>query len=69
MFLIGLLGKMGSGKTTLANEFIKQDNRFYKLAFADKVKELAIDLFKMKEKDRTLLQQIGQKLREIKDSV
>jgi shikimate kinase len=66
---IGILGKMGSGKTTLATEFIKQYPNFVKIAFADKVKELAIDLFNMKGKDRTLLQEIGENMRSIDPDV
>ena len=66
---IGLLGKMASGKTTLANEFIRQNSQYVKFAFADKLKIIAKELFGMTIKDRQLLQQIGQKMREIKASV
>ncbi len=66
---IGILGRMGSGKTSLANEFIKQCPYFVRLAFADKVKQIASELFQMKYKDRRLLQNIGGKMREINPDV
>ena len=52
MLLIGILGKMCSGKTTLSQEIIRQDPNFIKIAFADKVKQIATELFKMETKDR-----------------
>ena len=62
---IGIVGKMCSGKTTLANK-IKDNYPEYNItSFAKKVKEIAVDLFGMKEKDRKLLQDIGSKMREI----
>lgn len=69
-FNIGIVGKMCSGKSTVA-KYLKEEmnNEFYLTSFAKKVKELATDLFGMKEKDRTLLIQIGEKMREIKDTV
>lgn len=68
---IALSGKAGSGKTTLANQMCKAwaDNGealtwlYTKYSFADKLKELAIDLFGMNpdpaKKDRRLLQTLG----------
>ena len=57
-----IVGKMCSGKSTLSNKIIKYYKRFgiklEKRAFADKVYELARDLFDMKKKNRLLLQQI-----------
>ena len=69
MVKIAITGKMCSGKTTIAKYIMEKNNNFIKLSFADKVKELASDLFDMKEKDRYLLQSIGTKMREIKEDV
>ena len=66
---IGIMGKMGSGKTTLANKIIELDPRFTRISFADKIKEIARELFSMRNKDRQLLQDIGSKMREIRSSV
>ena len=66
---IGIVGKMCSGKTTTAQHLKSLNEQFYLNSFANKVKELAIELFGMKEKDRTLLIQIGEKMREIRDTV
>lgn len=66
---IGIMGKMGSGKTTLAEEIIRQKPEFVRYSFGRKVKEIAKDLFGMESKDRTLLQSLGTKMREIKSSV
>ena len=65
MVKIAIIGKMCSGKTTVANYLMKINNDFVKLSFADKVKEIAKDLFGMEKKDRKLLQMIGTKMREI----
>ena len=66
---IAISGKMCSGKTTVANIFIQLNNNFQKLSFADKVKDIATDLFFMKDKDRELLQQIGTHMRKIDNNV
>ena len=62
------IGKMGSGKTTFAN-LLEKEYDFLKFSLADKLKEIARDLFDMTEKDRDLLQQIGCKMREIRPEV
>ena len=74
MIRIAISGKMGSGKSSLAdalcNEYknIPSDQaRYY--SFAAKLKGLARDLFGMVEKDRQLLQALGTKMREIRDTV
>jgi dephospho-CoA kinase len=54
----------GAGKDEVA-KYLETKYGFTQFAFADKIREIAIDLFDMKNKDRYLLQQIGQKLREI----
>ena len=66
---IGILGKMASGKSTLAHKIMALDSRFVTLSFAGKIKVLAQELFNMQAKDRMLLQSIGTKMREIKSSV
>ena len=66
---IAITGKMCSGKSTIANMITQIDNSFIKIAFADKIKELAIDLFNMETKDRDLLINIGTKFREIDPDV
>jgi len=79
-YLVGIAisGKMGSGKTTLADELLKQvlehspnESHASKVSLATPVKQVAYDYFLMPsdEKDRELLQQIGQQFRQIKDSV
>jgi hypothetical protein len=54
----------GCGKDSCANYLVEKYN-FKKLAFADKIYDIAYGLFKMEEKDRHLLQLVGEKLREI----
>ena len=75
---IAISGKMGSGKTTLADELLKQvlehcpnDDHATKVSLATPVKQVAYDYFLMlpSEKDRELLQQIGQRFRQIKNRV
>ena len=65
---IGLIGKMCSGKTYVGN-ILSRRCALKKFAFADKVKDIAKDLFGMKNKDRALLQQIGQSMRNIDPNV
>jgi len=73
---IGIIGKMCSGKTTLANHLksylLKKYNlEIQSLTFAGKVYDLAYDLFDMdkQNKDRKLLQQIGTYMRQIDENV
>jgi len=65
---IAICGKMASGKTTMADWLVTQHG-YKKASLAGKVKEIARDLFQMKEKDRPLLQKIGMKMREVRASV
>ena len=65
---IAISGKMGSGKSFLAEKLVNNFN-FKKISFADRVKELATELFGMKEKDRSLLINLGTKMREIDPKV
>ena len=66
---IAICGKMCSGKSTLANTIMRMDSRYQIYSFGTKIKQLATELFNMKEKDRTLLTSIGTKMREINPDV
>lgn len=68
---IAICGRMAAGKTTLANLIINGVKGYdvVKLSMAGQVKAIAHDLFKMEDKDRPLLQQIGMKMREIRHDV
>ena len=66
---IAITGKMCSGKSTLANKIAERDSRFQIFSFGSKVKDIAKDLFNMTEKDRSLLVNIGSKMREIDPDV
>jgi len=66
---IAIIGKICSGKTTISNILLELNKNFKKVSFADKVKELAIELFNMENKDRKLLQQIGTNMRLIDKNV
>ena len=65
---IAICGKMASGKTTLADWFVEHQD-YQKISLAAKVKSIGKDLFGMVHKDRRLLQQIGMKMREIREDV
>ena len=66
---IAIAGKMCSGKTTLCNHIIKEYPHHIKKSIAGKVKEIATEMFGMKEKDRNLLQTIGTQFRMINNDV
>ncbi len=66
---IAITGKMCSGKSTIADVLMEKDDRYQIYSFGQKVKDVAKDLFDMKEKDRTLLTSIGTKMREIDPDV
>ena len=61
---IALIGKMGSGKTTLA-KYIEERYGYSLLSFATPVKKYAKELFNVHTKDRAFLQAFGQKMKEI----
>lgn len=68
---IGLSGKMCSGKSLVAAYLVKHHN-FIELSFAQRLKELAEELFNVKQKDergRFILQQLANHLREIDANV
>tara|TARA_Y100000389_G_scaffold179760_2_gene194084 strand:- start:701 stop:1219 length:519 start_codon:yes stop_codon:yes gene_type:complete len=66
---IAIYGPMCSGKTTVA-KIIKELNPEYEIySFGQKIKDLAKELFNMQCKDRSLLIDIADKMREIDEDV
>ena len=68
------IGGFGAGKTYHCNqmkELLEQNFnvKIHKVSISAKIKELAIDLFGMQEKDRRLLQQLANKMCEINPCV
>lgn len=61
-------GRSLAGKDTVAGYLVEKYG-FTKIAFADLIYDLAREYFGMKNKDRNLLQQIGEKFREIDPDV
>lgn len=61
-------GRAGAGKDSVADYLVDKYN-FKKLAFATGIYEIAYKYFNMQEKNRQLLQDIGQKLREINRNI
>jgi len=66
---IAICGKMCSGKSTLANHIMRTFPGYQKYSFAKRIKELCSDLFGMKGKDRPLLIQFGNYMRDIDPDV
>jgi len=66
---IAICGKMCSGKSTLANYIMSNYSGYQKYSFAQKVKELCVELFDMKGKDRVLLINFANKMRDIDENV
>lgn len=66
--IIGLGGGFCSGKT-MVQDYLTLKHNVYQHNFATKLKQIAEDLFGMKEKDRTLLQDIGMAMRNIREDV
>ena len=68
---IAISGKMCTGKSTLLKIIQSKEPLFTRVSLADPVKEVAWNYFMMPkgEKDRGLLQQIGQRFRSIRASV
>ncbi len=59
MVRIAFLGKMASGKSTVSSLVLKKYPSVRKIAIAEPIKEIATTHFGMKQKDRRLLQIIG----------
>lgn len=66
---IGVLGKMCSGKSTLARKIVNLDKDYEIYNFGSKVEEIAKDLFKMTEIDRYMLQNIDESMKKIDKDV
>ena len=66
---IAIYGPMCSGKTTVANILQKTDKRYSIYSFGQKIKDIAKELFQMEGKDRSLLINIADKMREIDEDV
>ena len=66
---IVVAGKMCSGKTTIANMIMQYNSEYKKYSFSQKIKDIATELFNMKNKDRSLLIKIGGHMREIDNNV
>lgn len=65
---IALCGKMGSGKSTIA-DLLNDELNFTTISFGHGVKKIAKDLFNMKNKDRNLLQILAEKIKEIDNNI
>tara|TARA_B110000208_G_scaffold191856_1_gene260557 strand:- start:4481 stop:5011 length:531 start_codon:yes stop_codon:yes gene_type:complete len=66
---IAIIGKMCSGKSTLAGIIENYDSGYRTFSFGDNVKKYAKELFNMKGKDRSLLISFANKMREIDPGV
>tara|TARA_Y100000996_G_scaffold391013_1_gene352675 strand:- start:46 stop:546 length:501 start_codon:yes stop_codon:yes gene_type:complete len=64
-----IYGPMCSGKTTIANIIQSKKKDYEIFSFGGRIKELAKELFDMKNKDRSLLINIASKMREIDEDV
>ena len=66
---IAISGPMCSGKTTVAKIITEINSEYEIFSFGGKIKEIASELFDMKNKDRSLLINIASKMREINEDV
>jgi dephospho-CoA kinase len=66
---VAICGKMCSGKSTLANYIMRTFPGHQKYSFAKRVKELCVELFNMEGKNRTLLINFANKMRDIDSNV
>lgn len=65
---IAFTGWAGSGKTE-ASKFLCREYGFTRLSFADGIKQITRGIFNVRDKNRKLLQQVGEKMREIDPDV
>lgn len=66
--LVAFSGKAYAGKTTCA-DYLESQYGFEKLSFADILKQVCKEVFLMKTKDRSLLQDVGTALRQVDKDV
>ena len=66
---IAIYGPMCSGKSTVAKLIHDLDNEYRICSFGKKIKDLAVELFQMEGKDRSLLITIADKMREIDEDI
>ena len=66
---VAICGKMCSGKSTLANHIMRTFPGYQTYSFAKRVKELCSELFGMRGKDRPLLIQFSNSMRDIDPNV
>ena len=74
IYRIAICGRAGAGKTTLANALsdeikLRTGKAASIVGFADKLKDVCREIFRMESKDRELLQGVGTALRSIRDTV
>jgi len=65
---IAITGKICSGKSTLANK-LKTILKLEKYSFANNVKKYAKEIFEMEYKDRKLIQDFAEKMKEIDNNI
>jgi len=65
---IAITGKICSGKSTLANK-LKDNLKLEKYSFADNVKKYATEIFEMEYKDRKLIQDFAEKMKELDNNI
>jgi len=65
---IAITGKICAGKSTLANK-LKNILKLEKYSFANNVKKYAKEIFEMEYKDRKLIQDFAEKMKEIDNNI
>jgi hypothetical protein len=68
MHIVSFVGEMATGKTAISN-ILAIENNGVVLSFASPLKRVATDVYGMKEKDRILLQTLGEAMRSVRSSV
>lgn len=66
---IAIIGKMCSGKSTIAQIIMDHDSSYQTFSFGGAVKKYAKEIFNMQGKDRSLLINFANKMREIDKDV